>query len=140
MAHEERTLLARPLFPSPTASEADDIGHRLQELNVLVGETPPRARVRTEHAEWSCVALDQDTEAAQDTAFSEELRRPESRLRRKIANHDRLICLDGISRMGLTARAEGRATDQARWPTQPRAQQKRGPSGEELEHRTEFDS
>ena len=27
LAQEERALLARPLFPSPTASKADDIGH-----------------------------------------------------------------------------------------------------------------
>jgi len=139
LSKQESALLARPLLPSPPTSEGDDVGDGLQELHMVVGEAPPRARVCPEHAEGRSVAGDQDAQPTENAVFSQELRRSKARFRRKIADHDRLIGLDRMAGVGFAARAQRRTADQTWWPSPASTQQKRRAARKKLEDRAQFD-
>ena len=138
LSEQEAAFFPRPLLASPATSKGDDVRHSLQELHVVVGEAPLRAGVCPKNAERRSIAMDEDAEATLDTVFSQELRRSESSLRRKVANHDRSLGLDGIAGVGLSARAERGTADQTRRPSHAGAQQKRRAARKKLEDSAEF--
>ena len=90
------------LVAAPLDRRGKNVGHRLQEVDVVVGEHAVLGGVRAEHAEWMPGTADDDCQAAHHAVVDEQRRRAELSLCREIVEHHRS---DGRERVA-TLRAE----------------------------------
>jgi hypothetical protein len=83
-----------------------EVGHRLQEVHVGLGEVPASRRVRRQHPERPAASPHDHAHAADHALFQEQGGRLEPRLTPQVLDDDRLAGEQGITGLGLGARAD----------------------------------
>ena len=113
-------VLRLALLVEPAASfdgAGEDIGHRHQEVRVVLGERPMTVAVDTEGAPRADLARDGRAHPADHPVLDEHRRSVEPRLGGEVLDHDRTADLEGVASLRFQAARDDRGTDEAGLPT-----------------------
>src|SRR6202158_1057682 len=139
-AKQQGTLLANAFLLPSAQGERDDVGDRLQELDMVGGKSPAPHRVGAQHTEGDAVTADQHAEAALCTVLAKNRGWMETGLLGEVADHHGLVRFDRISRVRLAPGAERGAANKPGAPANAGAEQEGRTAWQQLQDRAELDA